>query len=376
MANFFVMLLFGAIGAIFGPVGFFIGIAIGIFAWMGSSKDKPKVAPRPVAQSIPVFTGNEHTPSPPRQTSPSSDQVREYGSIAVDVYAYILSFYPNSDSTKANEITEILRNDDWITDKVGALEELARRLPLVQVERRDSSMLFQLHSNALMERVLRQPGPMKSRLAMQLDGFVGGCTDVDPIDCKKLVKKFRDALRLDSPASSERLDAEDFIARSGDPKAISTLQEMRRNPSRYKELLRSGASGNTVLKTAFGVFAGMLAADAVKAAVTEYQLKNLHTQLDHEIAKAGGLDNVPLKDKELDSFSSDGTVEDINSSFSGGAVGDSWEDDATSRTSGMVGSDNSNLEDDTGFVADSENDTVSDVEIADSSSDFSFDYDD
>jgi|GEM_PF-4257491 len=376
MANFFVMLLFGGIGAFFGLVWFWIGIAIGIFVWVRSTNAKPKVVPTPAARSSPIFTGNEHMQCTPMLTSPSSDQVREYASCVIELYALILSFYPNSDSTKVNEITVILKHDDWISDKVGALEELAKRLQLIQVEQRDSSMLFQLHCNAQMERVLRLPVPMKSRLAIQLDGLVVDCIDAHQIDCKNLVEKFRGTLRLDSPASSERLDAEDFIARSGDPKAVSTLQEMRRNPSRYKELLRNGASGNTVLKTALGVFSGMLAADTVRAAVSEYQRNNLQTQLDHDIAKAGGLDSIPLNDKELDSFSGGVSGRDFNSSFSGGAEGDTWENDTTDGTSNIELSDSTPEDMDPVFVADLENDTEPEAAIAYACNDVSFDYDD
>lgn len=303
MANFFVMLIFGLIGAFFGTVGFFIGIGIGIYCWISSNKKKmspsAKVQEKP---TNPVNFNNIPSGIPSGSTEPNLAQAQEYSFCLSHLYAFILSFYPKSDISKANEITESLKNDQFIMHKFGALDELARLLPQVQTERQDSLMLFQLHSNALIERILRLPKPMKARVAMQMDSFVNNLVETDPKDYKGHIEKVRDALRQDTPASSERHDAENFIARSGDPKANNILHEMRRNPSQYKELLRSGASGNTVLKTAFGVFAGIIAADVVRAAVTDYQKEKLLTQLDQDIEKAGGLDNISLQDDELDAL--------------------------------------------------------------------------
>jgi hypothetical protein len=376
MANFFVMLLFGLIGAFFGPVGFWIGIVIGIFGWIGSKKDKSKSKPVPSRSGTPAFTGNEHVTPSPQQTGPSLDQVREYTSIVIDLFAVILSFYPNSDGTKVSAITELLKHDDWMPDKVGALEELAKRLPLVQVERRDSAMLFQLHCNAIIEKVVRLPSPMKNRLLMQLDSFAMAYSDADPKDCLDFVGKIISAIQQNSPASTERFEAEELIARSGDAKAIGTLQEMRRNPSRYRELLRNGAGSNTVLKTAFGVFAGLLAADAVRAAVTSYQMQNLHTQLDRDIAQAGGLDSIPLKDQGLDSMVNSGAGGDFSPNFVGGVEENSWGDEMNEASSVIDGSDLTAVDDDPVINVYTGADTLPDVEIADSGSDFSFSFDD
>ena len=372
MANFFVMLMFGLIGAFFGTVGFFIGIGIGIYCWISSNKKKmppsTKVQEKP---TTPVNFNNIPSGIPSGSTEPSLAQAQEYSFCLSHLYAFILSFYPKSDISKANEITESLKNDQFIMHKFGALDELARLLPQVQTERQDSLMLFQLHSNALIERILRLPKPMKARVAMQMDSFVYNLVETDPKDYKEHIEKVRHALRQDTPASSERLDAENFIARSGDPKANSILHEMRRNPSRYKELLRSGASGNTVLKTAFGVFAGMLAADAVRAAVTDYQKENLLTQLDQNIEKAGGLDNISLQDEELDSLTNINFNEDSLSGFGDEMAESNYEFDLPeeSHTNEIEFGDNSSK-----TIVDDVDEA--DADVPDGSNDVTFDFDD
>lgn len=378
MANFVALIILAGIGSLFGPVGFWIGLGIGVFAWVGAVNDKNKAKSVPPKQEVPVFTGSENKASsiPTFQSSakPSSEQAVEYATAASYLYAYIFCFYPVSDTSKVDEITELLRNDDWIVDKSRTLDELAGRLLQIQIERRDSPMLFKLHSQALLERILRLPMPMKSRMLMQLDSLFIGFSDTDPKDCKDFVERFRQALRRDSPVSSARVDAEAFIMSSGDHKAISTLQEMRRNPSRYKDMLRSGATGNTVLKTAFGVFAGMLAADAVKAAVTNYQKQNLLTQLDKDIEKAGGLDNVQLEDKELESFETPNFSDETTLNFDGVTDADTLENESANVLPEEESTE-ATLEDDSELNSNVSEVSGPEIEVADSGSDFSFDYD-
>ena len=308
MAGFGILIICSIIGWMLGSWwGFIIGFILLIF-WAGEEAKKKKSKSGVTKPVTPVFTGREHAatevPIPLGPAKPSLEQAREYVASVSHLYACILSFFPNSNSNKVNELTELLKADDWVSDKFGALEELAKQLPVLQAERLDSPMLHQLHNNALLERVLKLPNPMKSRLAMQLDCFIQVLADNDPKECRAFIEKFLQALRKAVPVSSERLDAEDYIMRSGDLQAINSLHEMRRNPLRYKDMLRTGATRNSVLKMAFGVFAGILAADAVRAAMTEYQMKNLLTQLDREIQKVGGVDGVDLQDKELESYTS------------------------------------------------------------------------
>ena len=169
MANVFALIIFAAIGSIFGPIGFFIGLGLGILGWIGSSKNKDKGKPVPRKAEAPVFAGSTPPRALQRPAQPSPEQAKAYAESVAHLYAIILCFYPSSDSSKVNDVTELLKSDDWIEDKFGTLDTLADRLPHMQNERRDSPMLFQLHSNALIERVLRLPRPMKSRLAMQYE---------------------------------------------------------------------------------------------------------------------------------------------------------------------------------------------------------------
>lgn len=335
MANFIMMLLCGLIGAIFGPVGFWVGIGVGLVVWIGVIGDKAKVKaiqertrpqpPSPVASDhrhkseSSSATLNQGVSSPPASmsapepTGPQDDPAREYTASTVEFYAIMLAFYPSSHGEKVKTIADLLRGDSWIVDKFQALDDVAVLLPKLQTEGRDSPMIFQLRLSALIERLARLKPPMRMHLRDRLDGLVNSSIGTDSKECGEFIQDVFQALRvidtpsvipaprLAQPGASEQSIVEDFILRSGDKKAISTLQEMRQDPSRYKEILRSGSAGNTVLRTGLGVFAGILAADAVKAAVTDYQRQGLLSQVDHEIAKEGGLEAIrfPIQNSEF-----------------------------------------------------------------------------
>jgi len=235
-------------------------------------------------------------------------------------------------------------------------------------------MLFLLQGKALIERLIRLPAPMRARITLHLEDLSAGKGGSKPKDC---IDNMLEALRTENQISKERQDAETIIARSGDQVAISTLKEMRRNPARYKEMLKSGATGNTVLKTALGVFAGLIAMEAVKAAVTDHQKNELLTQLDKDIAEAGGLENMAMQDEELDSMAPTDSIQDAASSFEANAsssdasewttgAGNAQADDANDWADGEVGQGSDSSEE-----ADA---SFADVEVADAGSDFSFDF--
>lgn len=404
MKGFGYFLICTVIGAFFGSIGMWIGIAIGIFAWAGASSDKTADKSKQPNSTIPQFPFIEPTegalntngtkskanvppfpkidqnfgsPKPLQSPSkPSYEQLTEYATSVSHTYARVLSHLPVSDTSTVNVVTNLVKNDEWITDKFDVMSQIAKQVTLGQIQRRDSPMHFQLESNTVLERLLRLPKPMVLRLATQLDSLSLEFADHSSVECKSFIERFVQALRSDASISTERMDAEAIIMRSGDQKAISTLQEMRRNPSRYKDMLRNGATGNTVLKTAFGVFAGMLAADAVRAAVTDYQMKNLLTQLDHDIDKAGGVDKVELMDKELEAQEAPSFSDTASSSFNDGEE-TSWQGASDEELSADVideETDEANF--DSSSVSEDTYEAETETLSTESSSDYSYSSDD
>ena len=98
-------------------------------------------------------------------------------------------------------------------------------------------------------------------------------------------------------AEFQRLAAEDYIMKSGDKEAIKQLMLMKTSPSHYQQNFQQAASGgNSVMRTAFGVFTGFIAADLVMGAINQHQLQEALASFDTEIDKIGGVENLELTD--------------------------------------------------------------------------------
>jgi len=88
--------------------------------------------------------------------------------------------------------------------------------------------------------------------------------------------------------------AEDYILKSGDEEAIKKLMLMRANPSSYQQQFKQAAGGNDTMRTAFGVFSGMIAANLVMDAIHAEQLQEAITAFNLELENMGGLDSFDM----------------------------------------------------------------------------------
>jgi hypothetical protein len=93
---------------------------------------------------------------------------------------------------------------------------------------------------------------------------------------------------------SKQQAAEDYIMKSGDEEAIKKLMLMRADSSSYQQQFKQAAGGNDVMKTAFGVFTGMIAANLVMDAIYAHQLQEAITAFNVELEGMGGLDNFDM----------------------------------------------------------------------------------
>lgn len=97
--------------------------------------------------------------------------------------------------------------------------------------------------------------------------------------------------------------AEEYILKSGDEEAIKQLMLMRASPQSYDQQFKKYSAGNDIMRTAFGVFSGMIAANLVMDAMYAHQLEEALANFDMELAKMGGLENFDVG--SADSYFSD-----------------------------------------------------------------------
>jgi hypothetical protein len=100
-------------------------------------------------------------------------------------------------------------------------------------------------------------------------------------------------------AERQQQAAEDYIMKSGDEEAIKQLMLMKANPSSYQSQFKEAAGGNSIMRTAFGVFTGFIAADIVTSAIHQHQLEEALANFEAELESVGGLDNFSLEDGPL-----------------------------------------------------------------------------
>jgi hypothetical protein len=110
-----------------------------------------------------------------------------------------------------------------------------------------------------------------------------------------------------------RKDAEEYIMASGDKQAIMQLKLAQANPSNYVQTLSQGMnSGNSTLKTALGVMAGVaigsMIADAVMMAQINNALQSMQAQfnqIDGDLMPDVSTDGDADGDGDVDADDSD-----------------------------------------------------------------------
>lgn len=378
MGQFIALIVFTLIGSTFGPLGFFIGLGIGIGAWILIAGEKNKLNKIDASLEAPLLSNKSPTVKHDFFNSVRSvDVMSEYKDALVRLYSTLLFMYPASDRAMVNTLTELVKSDGWIGNKYQMLDEMLCQLETIQIEFEASPMMHQLHSNSIIERTLRLPKAMRTSLALQMESLLDSSPANSNKEGHEYIANLLQSLRKDLPVSNQRAEAETLIMQSGDQQAINILREMKRNPSQYQEMFKSGIKSNTVLKTAFGVFTGMLAAEAVKAAVSEYQKQQLLSNLDEQIQSVGGLEHIEVKNDELaviselppsfdEPSSSDKTDEMGDFGFSNEPEIDPVEDDFSSNSE----------EDSSPFSSAAESPSVVEIDSDETDNDFSLDIDD
>lgn len=299
MANFIAILfLSGLAGLIFGWVGFTVVFVVCLLAMAGKNNDKnnktiPITTHEPMRSKVSNSTQSKPTSESSTESSFSSRST--YESTTLELFSRFLSYCPAGDTSMLEAITKIVRKDQFIINKSNALETISATISKHELERTSSQITFLLRTNAATERIIQLPSAMRMQFLENLNIYKNA-SDENLIDeVKELVasirKRVEDTLLKNS--------VEEFVMRSGDIQAMQTINRMRGSPKHYMRYLKNGAKNNSVLKIAFGVFAGILAADVVRAALTESMRIQALAQLDQAIDEAGGLQHIHIPDSTV-----------------------------------------------------------------------------
>ncbi len=299
------VLLFGGIAAlIWGFPGFVIGSVLGVMLMLAAAKEQEKqrnakarkaeVAPAgaPPSQRSPPVKTPEPSEAPDRRTNvPDLMHQREYEDAVVTLLAGCMVADGKVQQSEASMAASLIRNDDLLADKKGIMQKINAKARELYAARKESNAAFNLRISTDLDRLshLRDPN-LKERLALILDGMLEAVESGKSPDTEGFRKRVLGKLKSVAPSDSKREAAEQYILNSGDRQAIGVLQQMRSDPASYQDRLRQGASGNTVLRTALGVFTGFIAADLVTTAIHQYQLQQALQAFEAELSSTGEFD--------------------------------------------------------------------------------------
>jgi len=85
---------------------------------------------------------------------------------------------------------------------------------------------------------------------------------------------------------------------------------MVKNSGAYTNKFKQASKGNSVMKTALGVFTGFIAADLVTSAIHQHQLSEALSNFSTELENMGGIDNLQIEPVNSSLFTGNNVIEE------------------------------------------------------------------
>jgi hypothetical protein len=317
------VLILGGIGLwLGGGIGFVIGAAIAIGA-IKSSADKNEEEKEKSNAKVEKVLDYDKKAASERNASREAVEISFYSELVPELLAVCISADGAVEDSEVETATLLIENDEHIINKQLALESLSDNIESFEVAFKKSAAVFKLKVSPIIHKATNIEDALeKDRIFILLDSLIEAVHSGDKSRTADVANKIKEKLNAESVMSKQKA-AEDYIRKSGDPEAIGMLNQMKKGPGQYAEQLRKAAKGNSVMKTAFGVFTGMIAADLVIGAINQYQLEQALSSFNAELESIGGIDNLNVNDTgqylsetssdySSDSFSDDGSIEEAN----------------------------------------------------------------
>ena len=306
------VIIFGAIGAFFGSTGFAIGVVLGIitgFAHDPEEEERKKLAKEKALQD----KKQKENPETPKPQSFKSTQPTDplYEEVVAELIAACVTSDGKIEESEIELATALIESDEFIGDKLVTLNLLKEKIDKFLADRNKSKAVFNLSMTSVIHKVKKiQDELHKERILVILDGMLDSIKEGDVDLSSVFVEKVKSVISTVTAQDPKQQAAEEYILKSGDREAIAQLREMQKDPRTYGQRLKEAAKGNSVMKTALGVFTGMIAANLVTSAIHQYQLEQALNDFNTQIDSAGGLENMDIgSDSGLNTASYDSSFE-------------------------------------------------------------------
>ncbi|MCO6434173.1 hypothetical protein [Nitrosomonas nitrosa] len=305
----FCIFLFGWIGSFFGNAGLVIGSILGYITGLSSAeKDKEN---KPAIENITkkvksnnssqnVVATNRIKPNnidenviDKKEVTVKTDPL--YVTVATELIAACITADAEIEESEVNNAISLIENDELIINKNAVIDSLIVKIDEFYHERRKSNAVFNLKMMAIIHKANQLKDDFhKERIIIILDNMLTAIKTGNRTESVDLIRKIKANFTSSSHTLPLKDTAERYILKSGDPEAIDALRQMQSSPEKYNERFTQAAKGNPIMKTALGVFTGMIAANLVTSAFHQYQLKEALANFNSQLESIGGLDNLQL----------------------------------------------------------------------------------
>ena len=226
----------------------------------------------------------------------------------------------------------IVEHDEFIFDKKTSLESLASNLELLTSAHEKSEAIYKLKVSPIIHQVSEIDAILeKERIVIFVDAMIAKSDPANNNKIKNLADKIKQNLNIQSEFSKQDL-TESYIRRSGNVEAMNMLNNIKNKPGGFAHNLKQAANDNTVMRTALGVFTGMIAANLVTGAINQYRLDQALADFNAEIENLGGLDNLDISSYQTAFDYTEGTgysdIQSVETDYTDVGLVDSMDDNA------------------------------------------------
>lgn len=287
--------ILGGIGIWLGGwIGFAIGAGIAIWAIRSNSDEEAKKKASPSKSTTRDDTNENDAVLDKEPVTSTGFNYSFYSKLVPELLAVCITADGSIEENEVETATLLIENDEYIKDKQGALESLSVNIEMLSAAIEKSKAVFKLKASPIIHKAININDSLeKDRIKILLDSLIEAVQSGDKAQTLEIAERIKEKLNA-KPEFTKQDAAEEYIRKSGDQEAISMLNKIKSNPRQYAENLKQAAKGNSVMKTALGVFTGMIAANLVTGAINQYQLEQALANFNAELENIGGIDNLGL----------------------------------------------------------------------------------
>ncbi|WP_290704795.1 hypothetical protein [Amphritea sp.] len=226
-------------------------------------------------------------------------EVSNYQAAIVDLAALLMVSDGVVEEAEIEMVFELIEHDDYLYDKALCAENLMFKIEELQSEHKKSPVAFKLKAVSIMQAASSLKSLVEQdRVLVFLESLLDSIKEGDRNKAELIYEKIKKKVESVATISSSEA-AEMYIMKSGNAEAIAEFSRMKAHPKHYSRNFKKAAKSNSVMKTALGVFTGVIAASLVMGAINQVQLDQALASFDQDLESMGGIDAIDVSEEAM-----------------------------------------------------------------------------